>query len=164
MGNAIVKSDCINLEGQEITRDSYTVKRTSQQMEINWVMGAGCGSPDWITYDAFKRDGEWRIFMNNTHTDIETIAHGWRRLSTIYPTRLEGDDDGINEWRKMVCILLEELEEVRVQAELAAKEPISAPPPVEEPKRDPYDHKVETCPCGICETARYHRDTWKSSK
>lgn len=111
MGNTVGKSDCINLEGQEITRDSYTVKRTSQQMEDNWVMG---------------------------------------------------DDDGINEWRKMVIILLEELEEVRVQAELRAKEATSTLD--EEPKRDPYDHKVETCPCGICETARYHRDTWNSSK
>jgi len=35
-----------------------------------------------------------------------------------------------------------------------------------EKKQDPYEfhHRVETCPCGICSTARYHAATWNSSK
>jgi hypothetical protein len=164
MGNAIVKSDCVNLEGQEMTKDTYTVKRTSGEMEVGWSMGAGCGSPDWVTQNAFQRtSGEWRIYMTNGKNDINTVVQGWRPLRDVYPTRLEGDLEGIKVWRKGIREILENLEEVRL--EIAAKETSSAPPPVEEePKKDPYDHKVETCSCGICETARYHRDTWNSSK
>jgi hypothetical protein len=125
MGNTIGKNDCVNIEGQEITKESYTVKRTSGQMDLEWTMGAGCGSPGWITQNATKREGEWRIFMNNGHSDINTVAHGWRRLSTIFPTRLEGDQDGINEWRKMVEKLLDELEEVREKAYLEEKGELS---------------------------------------
>jgi len=159
MGNGITKADCINLEDQEITKDSYTVKRTSGQMDLEWTMGAGCGSPEWVTQNATKREGEWRIYMNNGHNDINTVAHGWRRLSTIFPTRLEGDEGGIDEWRKMVKKLLDELAE----ASLQAKEATSSPRPVEEESKDgPYHHRVETCPCGICETARYHKATWKN--
>jgi hypothetical protein len=116
MGNTIGKNDCVNIEGHEITKESYTVKRTSGEMELEWVMGAGCGSPEWITENAFKKEGEWRIFMNNGKDDINTVVQGWRRLSTICPTRLEGDQGGIDEWRKMVETLLDGLEEVREKA------------------------------------------------
>jgi len=36
----------------------------------------------------------------------------------------------------------------------------------EEEKKGSFDyhHRVETCPCGYCALARYHRDTWKKAK
>jgi hypothetical protein len=165
MGNGIGKYDCINLEGQQITKDTYTIKRTSGQMEVDWTMGAGCGSPEWVTQNAFKRDGSWRIYMTNGKDDINTVVQGWRPLHDVYPTRLEGNEEGIKQWQLMVGCLLEDLEGERLQAELTAKEATSPLPPVEEePKKEPYHHRVETCPCGICETARYHKETWNSSK
>ena len=27
-----------------------------------------------------------------------------------------------------------------------------------------YHHRVETCSCGICSIARYHRDTWEKPR
>jgi hypothetical protein len=166
MGNTVTKSECINLEGQEITKDSYTIKRTSGEMETKWITGSGCGSPDWVTQNAIKRDGEWRIYMNNGQDDINTVVQGWRRLPTIYPTRLEGAEGDIKEWQRTTGFLLDKLEEARLQAELTTKEASSTPPQLEEEAKDnhPYHHRVETCPCGICDTARYHKETWKSSK
>jgi hypothetical protein len=37
------------------------------------------------------------------------------------------------------------------------------PLPVSDDEEEPYvyDHRVETCSCGICWLARYQRDTWK---
>lgn len=126
MGNEIGKPDCVNLEGQEMTKDTYTVKRTSGEMEVDWSMGAGCGSPDWVTQNAFQRaSDEWRIYMTNGKNDINTVVQGWRRLSTIYPTRLEDDLDAIKEWRRGVSELLDELEEVRVQAQVKEKRELS---------------------------------------
>jgi hypothetical protein len=99
--------------------------------------------------------------MNNGQDNINTVVQGWRRLSTIYPTRLEGNEEGIKDWQVMVGCLLEQLEQERLQAEFTAKEASSPVPPAE---KEPYHHRVETCPCGICETARYHKETWNSSK
>jgi hypothetical protein len=113
MGNTVGKNDCVNIEGQEITKESYTIKRTSGDIETNWVIGGGYGVPGWLTRHALKREGRWRIFMDNSQKDSDAIVQGWRRLSTIYPTRLEGDEGGIDEWRKMVEKLLDELEEAR---------------------------------------------------
>lgn len=125
MGNTVARPQCVNIEGQEITNDSYTVKRTSGEMEAGWKTGTCYGSPDWVTQHAYKNEGEWRIFMNNCHTDIDAIAQGWRRLSTIYPTRLAEDIDAIEEWRRGVRGLLDELEEVRLQAHLKEKRKMS---------------------------------------
>ena len=65
MGNTVARPQCVSLEDHAITTDSYTVKRTSGEMEKDWVIGGGCGSPEWVTQNALKKEGEWRIFMNN---------------------------------------------------------------------------------------------------
>jgi hypothetical protein len=53
----------------------------------------------------------------------------------------------------------------RVNIEKLSKVP---PLPIsdDEEEKDPFDyhHRVETCPCGYCALARYHRDTWKKAK
>lgn len=120
MGNTVGKEDCVNLEGFEITKGFYTVKRTSGDMETGWIMGSGYGSPEWVTQNAFKRTtGGWRIYMTNGKDNINTVVQGWRPVRTIYPTKLEGDKEFIEKWQGMVIELLDQLEDTRLMALLA---------------------------------------------
>ena len=54
--------------------------------------------------------------MDNSPKSPEEYAHGWRRVSTVYPTDLDGDQEAIEEWRKKTIELLEQLEAARVAA------------------------------------------------
>ena len=126
MGNTVTKSDCVKLEGHEMINEFYTVKRTSGEMETGWVTGRGVGGPDWVNNAAFKMNsGAWRIYMNNQKDDVNTVVQGWRPLETIYPTRLEGDSDGIKLWRDKIKKYLYDLEDLRILAELEAARKIA---------------------------------------
>jgi hypothetical protein len=57
--------------------------------------------------------GGWRIFMDNGPKNSEDIRGGWRRIGTIWPTRLHGDADAIEKWRNDFLVILEELEKKR---------------------------------------------------
>ena len=101
--------------------ESYTVERTSGKEEDKWCIptyhhqcSGNCA--DWIYLVATKHSpkdtGKWRIFMRNSEENPNLHACGWRRLETIRPSRLTGEDE-IKEWRENTIKILEELEEKR---------------------------------------------------
>lgn len=121
MGNHISQSQCVSLEDSTLyIEPSYTVKRTSGEMESGWVISKpkvmGTSFPPWINQHATKQNPEeqWRIFMNNNSDNPNTYICGWRRLETIYPSNLEGDTEAIRVWRYDFLKHLEILEELRL--------------------------------------------------
>jgi hypothetical protein len=113
MGNSLAKSDCVSLYGMtEIINDTYTVRRTSGEMESGWsiappIMG---NMPEWIVYHAIKDNGIWRIFMHNNKRDPNMHVCGWRYLDSIYPTQFSNDQETINSWRSNILLILDDLE------------------------------------------------------
>lgn len=104
---------------------NYTVKRTSGLMESGWRIPRECyverlelDAPSASKHARSDSKGleNWRIFMDNSPKSPEEYAHGWRRVSTVYPTDLDGDQEAIEEWRKKTIELLEQLEAARVAA------------------------------------------------
>jgi len=87
--------------------DTFTVVRSDRSHDRGWsacdffledgnrtdfdsIVGAKCE----------VRPGEtpvWRILMHNQKDGIAN-RFGWRRLSTIWPTRLDGDEEAIQKW------------------------------------------------------------------
>jgi hypothetical protein len=118
MGNTYSEADCVSLEDKlVITEPSYTVLRTSGAKEDGWVISKpipGALIPKWVDQHAKKFDGVWRIFMHNNMTDPNLFACGWRRIETIHPTKLS--HDAIEQWRKCLLEILEELEARRLEA------------------------------------------------
>jgi len=120
MGNSIAKEDCVLLDGiaNFLDNNSYTIQRTSGEWESKWKIGKGICCPDWVTQTASKKLGTWRIFMHNGMCeDPNLYVGGWRRLETIYPTSLKGNEGAINMWRKSVSNQLDSLEELRIAME-----------------------------------------------
>jgi hypothetical protein len=116
MGNTITKEECVVVDDiADLLKDnSYTIKRTSGEWEDQWKIGLGIGYPKWITQTASNKMGDWRIFMhNNKGEDPNLYVGGWRRLETIYPTSLKGNEEAINTWRKSISSQLDSLEEQR---------------------------------------------------
>lgn len=105
----------------EITNDSYTVERTSGDVEPGWRIPAKSGVDTMVIFPAAsihamisgEMKGGWRIFMDNGLKNPEEIRGGWRRIGTIWPTRLHGDAEAIEKWRNELIVLLEELEKKR---------------------------------------------------
>ena len=102
---------------------NYTVKRTSGDMESGWRIPLECyvetvdlAVPSASRHARSEHKGleNWRIFMENGSKTPEEYRHGWRRVSTVYPTDLDGDQEAIEEWRKKTIALLEELEAARI--------------------------------------------------
>jgi hypothetical protein len=104
---------------------SYVVKRTSGELESGWVLGYNncmgrCEAYDWMTSlsnDTFavKKMGEgWRILLNNNSRVAFELVGGWRRLDTMFPTALEGNEAAIQAWRDDVVADLEHLEKMRL--------------------------------------------------
>ena len=118
------------IDYEEIANDKYTVKRTSGVFEEGWKISihSGCElnleGPS-ATKHFPKDTGLWRIFMDNGKTADEYMC-GWRRIETIYPTRLNGDEDAIKAWRQSLQEILDALEVKRVETEDA--EPKDAEP------------------------------------
>jgi hypothetical protein len=110
---------------EEIANDKYTVMRTSGQLDEGWVISIESGLVDISGSSAtkhFTKDDppKWRIFMDNSKTAHEYTC-GWRRIETIYPTRLSGDEDAIKTWRQGLLEILEALEAKRSETKEADK-------------------------------------------
>ena len=104
-------------EYQEIVNDKYIVKRTSGILEPGWIISHQSQSEPNIdgpsaSKHSFKDKGAWRIFMVNGKSADDYVC-GWRRLETIHPIRLDGDEEAINIWRKNFLEILESLEAKR---------------------------------------------------
>ena len=96
---------------KEIASDTYTVKRTSGMLDEGWKISEESASepalegPSAAKYKV-KDTEVWRIFMDNGKTAHEYVC-GWRRVETIQPTRLNGDEEAINLWRQELIKMLE---------------------------------------------------------
>jgi hypothetical protein len=105
----------------EIANDTYTVERTSGEVDSDWRIPAGSGIDMTVRFPAAsihamisgEMKGGWRIFMDNGPKNSEDIRGGWRRIGTIWPTRLHGDPEAIEKWRNDFLVILEELEKKR---------------------------------------------------
>ena len=109
---------------EEIANDKYTVKRTSGDLDEGWVISIESGlalnvSGPSATKHFPKDTGLWRIFMDNGKTAHEYMC-GWRRIETIYPTRLSGDEEAIKTWRQSLLEILEALESKREETVVLA--------------------------------------------
>ena len=117
MGTTITKQECVVLDdiADLLDNNSYRIQRTSGEWEDNWKIGNGICYPDWITQTASKKLGSWCIFMHNNKCDNPNLyVSGWRRLETVFPSSLNGDEEAINTWRKKVSSQLDSLEEQRI--------------------------------------------------
>ena len=61
-----------------------------------------------------KNQELWRIFMDNGKSGEEYMC-GWRRIETIHPTRLDGDEEAIKLWRQTLIGILDALELYRLK-------------------------------------------------
>ena len=112
----------------EIANDSYTVERTSGEVDSGWRIPASSPVDNSVTAPAAsihasitaEMKGGWRIFMDNDAKDINLLRGGWRRVETIWPTRLHGDVEAIDKWRNETLIILEELEKKRLASQASA--------------------------------------------
>jgi hypothetical protein len=57
----------------------------------------------------------WRIFMDNGSKNPENYTYGWRRVRTIYPSNLFGNNEAIEKWQEATITLLEKLEAERLE-------------------------------------------------
>jgi len=123
MGQAMSIESKFCVQVPEILLVNYTVKRTSGEMETGWRIPLECyvdrldiEMPSASRHARSDRKGleNWRIFMDNGPKTPEEYAHGWRRVSTVYPTDLDGDEEAIEKWRESTIALLEELEAARI--------------------------------------------------
>jgi len=108
----------------KLTLGTFTVLRTSGVEEDGWVV---YGSPldtvtdkhlrpdrkDLLTMRAFKMEDDWKIFMQNNQVDPNLHACGWRRLNTIKPLDLVGNQPAIDSWREGIRTILDGLEAQR---------------------------------------------------
>ena len=123
MGQAITSpSICVQIADSDSLNETYTVTRTNGDLEAGWKVASHhkCAGdcPEWVnmhaTKHAPKEPGMWRIFMQNSETDPNRHACGWRRINTIVPTRLLGDTAAVSVWRENMIQLLELAEETRI--------------------------------------------------
>ena len=120
MGNTISARDCVNVdEVRELTQHSdYTVTRTSGELEPGWIIGPTGVAANWINQHALKKEGTWRIFLNNNQKDPNLALYAWRHLDKISPTSLKGQHGEILYWRETVIGKLDALETKRLADEL----------------------------------------------
>jgi hypothetical protein len=111
---------------EEIVNDKYTVMRTSGQLDEGWIIALQSGlvlnvsGPSATKHFINDDPKKWRIFMDNGKTTHEYMC-GWRRIETIHPTRLNGDEEAIKTWRQGLLEILEALEAKRPEAKEAAE-------------------------------------------
>jgi hypothetical protein len=100
----------------EVIRETYTVQRTSGILDKGWHISYTCGIEPSVkgpsaSKHGIKDPGVWRIHLNNSENgEGNPYACGWRRIETIHPTRLSGNEDAIKEWRELLINSLEVLE------------------------------------------------------
>jgi hypothetical protein len=120
MGNTISANDCVNVDEvlELIHYDDYTVTRTSGELESGWVIGPIGVGAEWIKEHAFKKEGTWRVFLNNNQKDPNLVLYGWRHLDKIFPSSLKEHHAEILYWREMVIGKLDALETKRLADQL----------------------------------------------
>jgi len=110
-GISAPKDECVSIQGiEELMNGSFTVKRTSGDLETGWFVPKEhhhCASlcPGHCFAAAWKHE-VWRIFMRNSD-DSKVHACGWRRLETVQPTALSGNQEAIDMWRSKMIVFLE---------------------------------------------------------
>jgi hypothetical protein len=111
----------------DIANDKYTVKRTSGLEDPDWKISCSSGlepnvhGPSASKYPV-KNQELWRIFMDNGKPSEEYMC-GWRRIETIHPTRLDGDEEAIKLWRQTLIGILDTLEVERLKLDKTATFP-----------------------------------------
>ena len=120
MGQAISIESKYCVKVPEALCVEYTVKRTSGEMDGGWRIPSECymGRAE-LTFPSASKHAQtetkhWRIFMDNGKTTPEEVSYAWRRVNSIYPTELEGDEDAILTWQSNVERLFDNLEEARI--------------------------------------------------
>jgi hypothetical protein len=120
MGQAISIDSKYCIEVPEALCVEYTVKRTSGEMDGGWrIPSEFYMSRVELTFPSASKHAQtetkhWRIFMHNGKTTPEEIRYAWRRVNSVYPTELEGDEDAILTWQSNVERLFDTLEEARI--------------------------------------------------
>ena len=123
MGNTLhIPSELCIKVNEELANDTYTVLRTSGIYDPGWRFGIGKFAENHgvkgpsASVRARTKPGTWYVFMDNGQDDPNVYACGWRRLETVYPTRLEGDEDAIYKWRTETTVYFNQEEEKRESA------------------------------------------------
>ena len=107
-------------EYEEIVNDTYSVLRSSGEIDSGWKVSHQSSREIWlrgpsatkhINYPGAKNG--WRIFLDNGNDMYHCC--GWRHIENIYPTRLDGDEEAIKVWRQELLELLEFLETKRLE-------------------------------------------------
>jgi hypothetical protein len=121
--NASVCDKCVFLtDYPNLLNDSYTVERSNNSVESGWHIPSqstivpllkGPSASIHIPVRHAMKDG-WRIFMENGAKNPNEVIGGWRRIKTVWPTRLNGDIQAIMAWHEETIKLLEALELLRV--------------------------------------------------
>ena len=134
----VTQSMCVSLrELEKYTNESYTVKRTSGDLEDGWRISNGphhCASSSgsgWVGGHARKPAEGWRVFMS-LPVELESEREhfcGWRRHGTFFPTRIKDQDAEIKSWQDSLLLDLDAL-----QAAKNADEPKVEPKVEAEPK------------------------------
>jgi hypothetical protein len=105
---------------EDIVKDTYSVLRSDGRMDSGWKVSHQSSREMWLrgpsatkhySYPGAKNG--WRIFLDNGN-DMYYCC-GWRHIESIYPTRLDGDDEAIKMWRQELLELLAFLETQRME-------------------------------------------------
>jgi hypothetical protein len=118
--------DCVFLDDYpELLNETYTVERTSGTIDPGWripsksAVDISVQRPSASVHAEvaeFKKGG-WRIFMDNGPKEVHEILGGWRRLDSIWPTRLTSKDE-IEKWRSDTLKILNLLEAKRYDLQM----------------------------------------------
>jgi hypothetical protein len=101
------ETNCISIENIPEFQHSYTVIRTSGEMQNGWTLG--CSQPlwhglGWVKHHAYFSPKGWRLMLTDSNE-----WSGWRPINTIWPTALEGDEVAIQAWRDKAVSILESI-------------------------------------------------------
>jgi hypothetical protein len=103
----------------DFANETFTVTRSSGLLDPGWgpckyYIENNGSHTEFKTIVAAKykvrQDEEpvWRVLMNNKKEDAE-VLFGWRKLSTIWPSCLDGNDELIKKWQTEMEAKLEPL-------------------------------------------------------
>jgi hypothetical protein len=130
----VSQSSCVSLrELDKYTSESYTVKRTSGDLDDGWRISNGphhCANAGsgWVGGHANRPEGVWRVFMSSP-IDMTATPHdnahacGWRRHGTFFPTRIKDQDAEIKSWQDSFLGDLEALHAAKAEESEPKVEP-----------------------------------------
>ena len=125
MGQAIsIESKyCITVP-EALCQKEYTVQRTSGELDDGWRIQVDCYEnedtifpfPRASRHAKSSRKGleNWRVLMEKGSPSSQEYMYAWRRVNSIYPSELHGDEEAIKEWQDKTATVFEELEVTRV--------------------------------------------------